>query len=243
MKHLLLTFLLVASSFLAAQHVIKFRPQSLLLKNIALGYEYFIKPTFSLQLNASYAPYQKLANPYFRLSLGEFRDSYQTDIIHGNAFSLTPEVRFYHLNIETKQPGFYVAPYLRYYHAFFQASGGGEILDYDYLSYEKSYRYIGKGERYAIRPGVQVGQMVDINKHFKLDLFWGLNVGTQKIRMETLFYDIKNMTEEEALAYSPNISPAFYGGKAKTISPYRMLLSKDKTTVGLRCGVDICYKF
>ena len=243
MKHLLLTFLLVIFSFLSAQSVVKFRPQSLLLKNIAFGYEYFIKPTFSVQLNASYAPYQKLANPYFHINIGGGSKVREAEIIHGNAFSLTPEVRFYHLNIETKEPGFYVAPYLRYYHAFFQASGGGEIFDYDYFDYTKSYKYLGKGERYAIRPGIQVGQMVDINKHFKLDLFWGLNVGTQKIRMETLFYNTNNMTEQEALAYSPNISAAFYGGRAKNISPYRMLISKDKTTVGVRCGVDICYKF
>lgn len=242
MKHLLLTFLLVIFSFLSAQSVVKFRPQSLLLKNIAFGYEYFIKPTFSVQLNASYVPYQKLANPYFRINIGEFGDAHIPEVIYGNAFSLTPEVRFYHLNIETKEPGFYVAPYFRYYHAFFQAAGGGEIFDDDFY-YLASYKYLGKGERFALRSGVQVGQMVDINKHFKLDLFWGLNVGKQTIKMETLFYEINNMTEEEILAYSTNVSPAFYGGRAKNMGKSRIAISNEKINIGVRCGVDICYKF
>lgn len=243
MKHILLCLLLFISGYLSAQDVIKFRPQSACFKNIAVGYEHFLSPTFSLQLNGSFMPYQKLRNPYISLSYGEFRDIIRKPVIYGTVFSLTPEARFYDSPKETQEQRLYIAIYLRYYHCFFQAKGGGELNDMVSGIANQYYQYSGKGQRFAIRPGLQVGEVYSFSKHFKLELFAGLNMGLLCSRMETTFFNVNNMTEAEILAYSTNISAAFYTGRAKPLQNGNILIARQGVSVALRCGVDIAYQF
>ncbi len=218
-------------------------PQSLLFKNISVGYEHFFLPNFSIQLNGSFAPYQRLFNPYLHINVGEFGTQKEQETLHGYGFSLTPEFRFYFLSEKKHIYDIYLAPYLRYYHYFFQAKGGGErSSNRDDFPYP-SYQFIGDGQRFAIRPGLQLGKIYPLGKHLQLDMWAGANMGKQKTQMKALFYEVKNMTDAELLLYATNISAAFEGGKAEPLEHQRILLSQEKIRFALRCGVALCYRF
>ncbi|MFN0202959.1 MAG: hypothetical protein ACKVTZ_15655 [Bacteroidia bacterium] len=244
MKHITFLFLLVTALPTSAQHLIKFRPQSLIFQNIALNYEYFFKKNTSFQIGLTYMLKHSIPRPFESFSLGvDAQMTREKALVQAWGLSITPELRFYHRTTEDDQkPRLYFSPYFRYFHYFFQAKGGGELLDEFFLP-RASYKYKGEGQTWAMKTGLQIGALFPITKHLKLDLVGGLNMGVKTVQMKTTFEEVVNMTESELLGFVPNIASNFGDAVVRNLGNQKMLLQTKRVNIATRAALEMCYQF
>lgn len=223
-----------SSDFSDDKNMVKWNVLGLTSSTISLQYERLIAPKTSIAANINIMP--KRSIPFFGTVEDIVKDKGAIDILKDvkmNAFSFTPEVRFY-LGKEGMR-GFYIAPFLRYDRFSVE-------LPVEYIYKEQLESVTINGNVDGFSGGFAIGAQWRVYKDFYLDwMIMGPHFGLAKGTLEGK--RSLNQSEQDAIRKSlsdldiPVVDFEYEvndsGAKAKLDGPW----------AGIRASIGIGYRF
>ncbi len=230
------TCLLIATSAVAQNNIIKLNVSSAVLKNFHVQYERQVSEKKSFAIGLRYQPAAVIP-------LRQFLDGYiaNSDVHLGSFitsnFSITPEFRFY-AGKRGGLTGFYVAPYLR----FAKWSGN---LPVSYESETEKRQVALKGSINSFSGGIMVGSQYNLSSRLVFD-WWiaGGHIGLSSGNGSYTTSPAMNRSEQEILRNKLSDLDFWFVRFKADVGPNGGTATTNGLWAGVRAfGFNLCYRF